>query len=129
MKLDGNFVRCDRGAAAVEFAIVSLILIALCLGIVDFGRGLYVRNNLAFAADLGARRILVDPAIADTALHDVVRAGFQGAADLLQVESGSETISGIAFRTITVSFPLTLHVPGLTDSGITLKVARRVPAS
>lgn len=129
MTLLFRFRECNRGAAAVEFAIVSLILIALCLGIVDFGRGLYVRNNLAFAADLGARRILVDPTIADTALRDAVRAGFQGAPDLLQVDSANETISGISFRTITVRFPLTLHVPGLTHSGITLKVARRVPVS
>jgi Flp pilus assembly protein TadG len=129
MKPDRDIVRCDRGAAAVEFAIVSLILIALCLGIIDFGRGLYLRNNLAFAADLGARRILVNPAIADSAVHDAVREGFQGAADLLQVESGRETISGIAFRTIVVSFPLALNVPGLTDSGMTLRVARRVPAT
>jgi hypothetical protein len=123
-----RFRECNGGAAAVEFAIVSLILIILCLGIIDFGRGLYLHNNLGFAADLGARRILVDPQVPDSAVQDAVLAGFQGAAELLQVESGRETISGMDFRTIAVSFPLTLHVPGLAERGITLRVARRVPA-
>ena len=45
----------DRGAAAVEFAIVMPLLLLLVCGIVDFGRMLNVQISLSGAAREGAR--------------------------------------------------------------------------
>lgn len=45
----------DRGAAAVEFALVLPVLLLVIFGIIDFGRMLYAKITLAEAAREGAR--------------------------------------------------------------------------
>jgi Flp pilus assembly protein TadG len=50
----------ERGTAVVEFALVSVPLFLLVLGIVDFGRALNYNNNLTQLAGQGARAAAVD---------------------------------------------------------------------
>lgn len=50
-----RFRRDDRGAAAVEFALVLPILVVLVFGIVDFGRALFAYNYLTAAVREGGR--------------------------------------------------------------------------
>ena len=50
-----RFRRDDRGAAAVEFALVLPILVVLVFGIVDFGRALFAYNYLTSAVREGGR--------------------------------------------------------------------------
>src|SRR3954462_14142851 len=60
---DGLFRRLrrnERGTAVVEFALVSIPLFLLVLGIVDFGRALNYYNNLTQLAAQGARSAVVD---------------------------------------------------------------------
>ncbi|HVX53552.1 TadE family protein [Nocardioides sp.] len=57
----GNLRRCDRGAAAVEFAIVVPLLCLLIFGIVAYGMMLSFRQNLSQAAAEGARAAAVAP--------------------------------------------------------------------
>lgn len=45
----------DRGAAVVDFVLVSLVLVPLVLGLVQVALVLHVRNTLAAAATEGAR--------------------------------------------------------------------------
>ena len=52
--------RNERGTAVVEFALVSIPLFLLVLGIVDFGRALNYYNNLTQLAAQGARSAAVD---------------------------------------------------------------------
>ena len=47
--------RQERGAAAVEFALIVPILLLFVLGIIDFGRLYYTQINLTQAAREGAR--------------------------------------------------------------------------
>ena len=47
--------RSQRGAAAVEFALVVPVLLALVLGIVEFGRAYYIETTLSSAAREGVR--------------------------------------------------------------------------
>lgn len=50
-----KFGRSERGAAAVEFAIVLPLLFLLVFGIMDFGRAFFIKNNLVAAMREGAR--------------------------------------------------------------------------
>lgn len=61
--------RSDRGAAAVEFALVAPILILLVVGIAEFGRAYNVQNSLSAAAREGVRVMALknDPAKAQSA--------------------------------------------------------------
>lgn len=45
----------DRGAAAVEFALVAVLLVTLLVGIMEFGRLWAIQGSLAQAARDGAR--------------------------------------------------------------------------
>lgn len=123
-----RLARCERGGAAVEFAIIALALVMVSLGAVEFGRALLVRNDLSFAADFGARKVLNDPTITNSALESEIRANFLvWDTDPLAVTIGSEVVDGREFRTIAMTYPFTPVVPGLTDTVITLKLGRRVP--
>jgi Flp pilus assembly protein TadG len=65
----------DRGAAAVEFALVLPLLVILIFGIIDFGRMLNAKITLTEAAREGARAAaLVGP----DAATDRVRAAADG---------------------------------------------------
>lgn len=123
-----RFARCERGAAAIEFAIVALLLVLVSLGAIEFGRALLMRNDLSYAADLAARKVLNDPTISSSALESEIRANLlRGRADLLEVKIGSEVVDGREFRTIAMSYPFTPVLPGFTDDVILLKLGRRVP--
>jgi Flp pilus assembly protein TadG len=122
-----RLARCSRGAAAVEFAIIVWALILVCLGVIEFGRGLHVRNEMSSAGDRAARMILTNPAVTDGDLAVSVREAFiSPKPELLEVTFGTETADGIAFRTMLIQYPLSLLIPGLGDP-ITLTVSRRVP--
>ena len=54
-RLLARFARSESGAAMVEFAIVALILFSFVFAIIDFGRALFLYNNLTNAAREGAR--------------------------------------------------------------------------
>ena len=53
-------VRNERGTALVEFALVLPILMALTIGILDFGRALNYYNQLSQLAGQGARAAAVN---------------------------------------------------------------------
>jgi Flp pilus assembly protein TadG len=49
----------ERGAAAVEFALVAMLLLLLVFGIAEFGRMWFLQSSLAAAARDGARTMAV----------------------------------------------------------------------
>ncbi|PZS05218.1 MAG: pilus assembly protein TadE [Pseudonocardiales bacterium] len=51
----GRWRPAERGAAVVDFVLVSILLIALLLGVVQVGVYVHVRNVLAASAAAGAR--------------------------------------------------------------------------
>ena len=59
-------LRSERGASAVEFALIVPVLVLLVLGIVEFGRGFQVSGTLSAAAREGVRVMALqnDPAAA-----------------------------------------------------------------
>lgn len=64
----------DRGAAAVEFALVLPLLLLLVFGIIDFGRMLNAQERLTAAARAGAQAVLVG-GDADQARRNIFPAG------------------------------------------------------
>ena len=64
-------LRDERGASAVEFALILPLLVLLVLGIVEFGRGFQVSGTLSAAAREGVRVMALqnDPAAARAAVR------------------------------------------------------------
>jgi Flp pilus assembly protein TadG len=52
---EGRGARRERGAAAVDFVLVLVVVVPLFLGILQVGLVLHVRNTLTSAASEGAR--------------------------------------------------------------------------
>jgi Flp pilus assembly protein TadG len=120
---------CTLGATAVEFAIVSSVLIALLIGTVDFGRTLFTQHQISSLADEAARKVLLNPDISSATLESELRAEFTaGDSDDLTVAATTESAGGISYRVVTVGFPMTLFIPGLDSDTVSLSVTRRVPA-
>lgn len=118
---------CTRGAAAVEFAIVSGVLITLLIGILDVGRALWVQNQISFLADQAVRRVLLDPEISEEELRAALREDFTaGDAEALAIAI-PEPAAGDGYRVLSIDFPFALLVPHIAGE-ITLGVTRRVPA-
>jgi Flp pilus assembly protein TadG len=65
-------LRTERGATAVEFALIVPLLIVLVLGIAEFGRAFQVQGTLSAAAREGVRLMALqnDPAAARDAVRN-----------------------------------------------------------
>lgn len=123
-----RLVRCASGAAAIEFAMIGLLLISLLLGVFEFGHALFLRNQLALAADIATRQVLLDPPETSSDLEHLeaaIRSSITFDQGRLQVELGLPSEEGI--MPITLRHPLTLLVPDLFHKNITLSVDRRIP--
>lgn len=82
------FARGERGAAAVEFALVAPLLLLLVLGIISYGYMLSFRQGLSQAAAEGARAAAVAPAGA--AREEIAESAV---ADALGVKCGSSYLA------------------------------------
>lgn len=80
-------LRSERGAAAVEFALVVPVLLALLLGIIEFGRAYNVQISLTHAARETARTMAIN-----NVWNDAVAFGVD-AAPSLDLEAGDFTPS------------------------------------
>ena len=73
-------VRADRqGGAAIEFAIVCPVLVAILFGIIEMGRMFYIRQSLEYATEEAARYYAINPSLdtgsIDTALRSAMAGG------------------------------------------------------
>jgi Flp pilus assembly protein TadG len=116
--------RYERGAAAVEFALVVPLLLLLVIGIAEFGRAYNLQTTLSGAAREGVRAMALqnNPAAA--------RAAAQAAAGGLGLTSSQIAVSPTScptnstgpatMATVTISYPMTF-VTGLFGNALTLR--------
>ena len=114
--------RGEVGCAPAEFVLVTLLMLALVLGVLQVGAVLLVRNTALDAAAEGARWSALDgngPAAGATRTRQILRAAL-GAAYAGAVSAGTGTWNGQRVATVTVTTPL--PVIGLVGvpRGITL---------
>lgn len=120
-----TFARRTEGTTAIEFAIVALPLILLLLGTLEFGRVLFIQNEMARAADRGVRTLLVTADAPLSTIETQIRETFT-----LSPPAGltvNLTSDGVGFRVLSVTYPVELLVPTLVTAHITLTAERRVP--
>lgn len=71
-------LRQQRGITTVEFAIVGALLFTVLLGVIEFGRALFVANSLAESTRRGARVATVCPIGDPRAAQVAILAGSNG---------------------------------------------------
>lgn len=108
---------------------IGLVLIMFSIGIVEIGRGLYLRNQLSHVIDVAARQVLTNMNASDADLETSIRTNFSaGDPNALLVTLGSETLDGTTFRSIKLNYPLELLIPALSLDVVQVSLMRRVPA-
>jgi Flp pilus assembly protein TadG len=113
----------ERGAAAVEFALIFPILVVLVLGIVEFGRAYNVQTTLSGAARQGARVMALQNN--STAAKTAVKAAATGLTitdtqiSITPTACPTTTTDPTATTTVTIRYPLTFFSK-LFGSSITL---------
>ncbi|MER0238396.1 TadE/TadG family type IV pilus assembly protein [Fulvimarina sp. MAC8] len=118
----------EKGATAIEFALILFPMLLLFLGTFEFARALQTNNNLSYAAGLASRAILTDNAITEDALSAKIRNAFVGGdPDRLTIAYASEVSGGVTFREMTLSYPFDFVISAVSSKPITLSVTRRVP--
>jgi Flp pilus assembly protein TadG len=95
-----------RGVAAVEFAVIAPLFVLIVMGLIEFGRGMMVKQIITNAAREGARRAIIESAT-ESEVKSVVNQYLAGAS-----------ISG---ATVSVT-PTSLSTLGLGDA-VTVQVS------
>jgi Flp pilus assembly protein TadG len=114
----------DRGAAAVEMALVMPLLVSLLLGIIDMGRLFNAEIQLSQAAREGARIASLGPPSTQSDAEGRAKAaapapGFGGDGSISATASMCPTNPPAGSNgTVTVTYPFTFYLPFL--SGKTL---------
>lgn len=110
-------VHRDRGAAAVEFAIVAPLLLVILLGLVDFGRLFFVQVSLAGASREGARAVSVGRpgpqvnALVQASSPGVARISSLGDVAVLSVQQQACPANGTTNASVVVSVPFRWFMP------------------
>jgi Flp pilus assembly protein TadG len=111
-----KLMRNERGATAVEFAMIMPLLIVLVLGIAEFGRAFQVSGTLSAAAREGVRVMALqnDPAAARAAVRNATTSLDPGVTDTqiaITPPSCPQTGGGSVAVRLTISYPM----PFITD--------------
>jgi Flp pilus assembly protein TadG len=122
----------ESGASAVEFSIVVTAFVVVSMGVIELGRTYQVRNELAYAADIGGRRLSVmvnNPTISPdnyvTEIENEIEATFQGYdPSKLAVNIDQETLDGVTYQKLTLTYPMSVFIPFRSNT-YDLKIVRR----
>lgn len=117
--------RFDRGAAAVEFALVMPILMALLLGIMIFSRAYQVQSSLSMAAREGAREMAINGIALDAkkvAEEAAYNLGVTGTVATPNACVANPEIAGDSkYTTVQVVYDfdfLGVHIEDMTGTGV-----------
>lgn len=127
MKEHRHLLEDQRGVAALEFALVGLPFVLLLLGLMEFGRGLYIRNALDSAADRAQRVIMIDPSANTSTLEQTIRSAFKaGPSDSLTLSYGVETVDGVNYRRVSLEYAMQLLLPAPLGRTVNIGSSRRI---
>lgn len=122
-----RFTRSSRGSTAVEFALISLVLVSMMVGTMHFGRTLLVQHELTNAAEKAVRQMLIDKSTSEAELIQIIGDAVQFAdSDTINTQFGEVTENARTFRVIAISYPMSIDVPGVGALSFDVSVNRRV---
>ncbi len=117
--------RDRKGAAALEFALAIPLLIMMIFGIIDFGRALAARNEMAHALGRAMRLVHLDPTVTPQQIETALEGYLSNYDADLTVQIAE--VSGTSFMKVSVEFPFKISVPFSTVSEVELQVATLAP--
>jgi len=123
-----SFFLHRRGVTAVEFSFVFPLFLMFVFGVLEFGQGLRIYNSLASAASRASRMVMLDDDIANSTLESQIRAVLNDlVSGDLAVNFSTDTVSGISYRVVNISYPHNFATPFLHPIDVTLSATSRTP--
>ncbi|HEU0040971.1 MAG TPA: TadE family protein [Jiangellaceae bacterium] len=115
-------LRGERGSAVVEFTLVSVVLVAVFLAVLQFGFVIHVRNTLVACAAEGARHAAnADRGLAEGEARTAALIGSALSPSLAgEVRSRTVSVNGVQMVEITVTTTLPLFGLLGVDRGLTV---------
>ncbi len=112
----------DRGAAAVEFALVLPLLVAITFGVIEYGRAYSAELSVTNAARVAARSLAVGSSVAQAQAAAVTAATGLPNPSAIAVTGlvACPTDGTVVSRSVTVSYPLA-SVTGFFFTTITVQ--------
>jgi hypothetical protein len=122
--------RCPRGtagAAAIELALVLLVLLLCVLGLFEFGRALWLRATLSYAVQAAARCAQTNASLCGSTAQ--IQSFAAGAAPGLGLDPTQFTVTapGCGIQ-VSVSMPFRFAVPWLSPSAMQLSAQACYPS-
>jgi Flp pilus assembly protein TadG len=127
-----GLIRDRAGIAAVEFAAAAPFLVALVLGVFEFGRGLWMRNVLQYAAEETGHYAMVHAGMTVDSLESYTKDALAAASvnpNDVTVTADFSTTDGVEFVTLTATYPFHPTIAFVSLGTITLVGRSRVPAA
>jgi Flp pilus assembly protein TadG len=117
-------LRSERGATAVEFALIVPLLIVLVIGIAEFGRAFQVQGTLSAAAREGVRLMALqnDPAAARAAVRNAAASlnpAITDAQITITPASCPQLNAGSTSVRLTIDYPMP-YLTGFFGTGVDL---------
>ena len=119
----------DRsGVTAVEFAIALPLFLVIILGAIEFGRALKAQNDMNHTLGKAVRVVYLDTNKTESELETLIEESLiRYGAGAVSVDATQTTISGMPHMKIDVAFPMTLTIPFVNLSEVTLNVDTLAP--
>lgn len=105
---------CERGSVAVEFAMILPILLTLMLGVMEFGRAMWIRQTLQYAVESAARTALADSTLGGSSIMADVKNSLPGLTGLAPTVTVTATATQINVK---ADYAFSFLVPGLLPFG------------
>lgn len=134
--------RGERGATAVEFALVAPVFLMFMLGIIDLGRLFWVKSLMEYSVGQTARFAMVNPSTSQAALEQyatdeisTLMTGITFVADAAgtDVETGlnadGTTNYTVTHRTITATYTFSFMMPLVAIDDLDLSSSTRTPVN
>lgn len=111
----------ERGAAAVEFALLLPVLLLLVVGIMEFGRAWYTQATLAGAAREAVREMAIHGPANATSEAVNYSTGLGVTAGMVAISPGTCPSTGNTDVTVTITYPYTYLTGLIPGGGLTLR--------
>lgn len=112
----------EKGAAALEMALVFPVFLLFIFGILEFTRAYWTMHTMDLSIEEAARYAIVNTTATDTSIVAKAKDNLYGFdSSQFTITSVSQNINGVTYKVITATYPFNFVVPNLLPyNGITL---------
>ncbi len=107
---------CKRGAAIVEMAVVTPLLLTLLFGVIEFGNSFMFRQILTNAAREGARTAAIQPTADNSAIRAAVRDAMSAVGGIAIADGDIEITHWCKYGEGTPKFTVKIRISVSYDS-------------